>query len=281
MRNEPQIAATKDKNYFLAITPLIFTAAVFFNNNASAMSLRPYIDLTAQPKTTPTRTYSTNTWSESSHKPQQQQEDSDANTPKASDKKVVVDDQDVQSNMREAVPLWELKSLNYKSWSEHVYQQLPTLGPDLLTANPADAKIFCPNYKNLTPSERKQFWAFFISSMAKFESNFNTQSAYTESFRDNSGRYVVSRGLLQISMESSKGYKCGFNSSTEIYSATKNLSCGIKILNHWMKRDNRIASQTIQGWRGGARYWAVLRAGNKESYRSIVKWSNGISFCKL
>lgn len=281
MHNEPQIAATQDKNYLKALTPLIFTAAIFCNTKAHAMAMRPYVNL-VQERAAVAKTQNTpNTWSENSKAKQQAQQEENETPKKAEDKNIDSDDQDNQDNVREAIPLWENKSSNHQSWSEHIYRELPTLGPALLESNPVDAKTFCPNYANLEESERKQFWAFFISSMAKFESNFDPKEAYTEGFTDSSGRYVVSRGLLQISMESSKGYRCGFTSEKDIHNPTKNLSCGIKILNHWMKKDARIASKLGVSWKGGARYWSVLRAGRKTSYQSIVKWSNDLPFCKL
>lgn len=268
MLMKPQYAASQDKNYLLLLTPIIAVMVFTFQTKVQAMAMGPYIDLSEI--RTPTNKPHSNTWSHTS------------TTNSAEDKNIDAgDDQVNQDHVREAIPLWETKSLNHRSWSEHVYDELPTLGPALLAANPTDAKIFCPNYTNLSDNERKQFWAFFISSMAKFESGFDPKSAYTEGFRDNSGRYVISRGLLQISMESSKGYRCGFTTSTEIHSPTKNLSCGIKILNHWMKKDQRIASRSGLSWKGGARYWSVLRAGEKSSYQSIIKWSNNLPFCKL
>lgn len=295
MQNEPQIAATQDKNYLKALAPLIFTAAIFCNDTTYAMAMRPYIKLVQEQQYTaaaakPRTNNTPNTWSENSKVKQQQFRLEVEDTPqpqeeepvkKAEDKSIDPDDQDNDDNVREAIPLWERKSLNHQSWSEHIYRELPELGPALLASNPVDAKIFCPNYKNLAESERKQFWAFFISSMAKFESNFDPKEAYTEGFRDSSGRYVISRGLLQISMESSKGYRCGFTAEKQLHDPMKNLSCGIIILNHWMKKDARIASRLGLSWKGGARYWSVLRAGRKTSYQSIVKWSNDLPFCKL
>ncbi|MCM2354240.1 MAG: transglycosylase SLT domain-containing protein [Pseudobdellovibrio sp.] len=294
MQNEPQIAATQDKNYLKALAPLIFTAAIFCNDTTYAMAMRPYVKLVQEQHYTaaakPRTNNTPNTWSENSKAQQQQFKLEVEDTPqpqeeepvkKAEDKNIDPDDQDNDGNVREAIPLWEKKSLNHQSWSEHIYRELPELGPALLASNPVDAKIFCPNYKNLEESERKQFWAFFISSMAKFESNFDPKEAYTEGFRDSAGRYVISRGLLQISIESSKGYHCGFTSEKQLHDPTRNLSCGIIILNHWMKKDARIASRLGVNWKGGARYWSVLRAGRKTSYQSIVKWSNDLPFCKL
>jgi hypothetical protein len=268
MNHEPQIAANQDKNYLKALSPLLFVAVIFCNTACYAAKndddLRKLRALA-------------NKYIKASNANQAEDK-----KPKAEDKKVDTDDQaQHDSSVREAIPLWEMKSSNNREWSEHIYRELPTLGPALLSVNPADAKIFCPNYRNLNQSERKQFWAFFISTMVKFESNFNPKASLTEGFRDNTGRYVVSRGLLQISLESSKSYGCGFKTAAEIHHPQRNLSCGIKILNHWMQKDGRIASKTGAGWRGGARYWAVLRQGPKDSYRSIVKWNNALPICKL
>lgn len=282
MFQKPQIAAQQGKNYFLALTPIILVTIFSFQTKANAMALGPFIDLAAprvqmNPRVNTFSTQPNKVWSF------EDATDTTSETVKsAEDKKIDAgDDQAHQDNVREAIPLWETKSLNRKSWSEHIYRELPELGPDLLDSNPVDAKIFCPNYKNLSESERKQFWAFFISSMVKFESNFDPNEAYTESFRDKRNRKVISRGLLQISIESSKGYQCGFTNERELHVATKNLSCGIRILNHWMKRDQRIASRAGLNWKGGARYWSVLRQARKTSYMSIVKWSNNLPFCKL
>lgn len=263
MLTKPQFGASQDKNYLLALAPTIAIAIFSFQSTTHAMG--SYAN--AQ---------TLNAWSTPSTAIVSE-------TPKsAADKNIDAgNDKDNQDNVREAIPLWETKSLNHKAWSEHIYRELPVLGPELLTANPVDAKIFCPNFPNLSESERKQFWAFFISSMAKFESGFDPNESYTEGFKDNTNTYVISRGLLQISLESSKGYRCGFSTGRELYHPTKNLSCGIKILNHWMKKDNRIASRFGLNWKGGARYWAVLRQSRKQSYTSIVKWSNDLPFCKL
>ncbi|MES2801001.1 MAG: transglycosylase SLT domain-containing protein [Bdellovibrionota bacterium] len=263
MLTKPQNAASQDKNYLSALAPIIVMTIFTFQTKAYAMAMGPYIDLSE-------KRLITNTWSQASK------------TKSAEDKNIDAgDDQANQDNVREVIPLWETKSLNHRSWSEHIYNELPTLGPELLTVNPVDAKIFCPNFSNLSKSERKQFWAFFISSMSKFESGFDPNESYTENFKDSRHKYIVSRGLLQISIESSKGYRCGFTTERELHNPAKNLSCGIKILNHWMKKDNRIASRLGLGWRGGARYWAVLRQSRKQSYQSIVKWSNALPFCKL
>ncbi|MNL24656.1 Transglycosylase SLT domain protein [compost metagenome] len=185
-----------------------------------------------------------------------------------------------ESVAKDATPLWEAKVSAGKEWTSHVNKALDSLGQDLLDVVPADRSLFCPNYANLSYAQRKQYWAFMLSAMVRFESNFKPETSYTESFDDSNGNNVVSRGLLQISIESGNAYGCGFKTSKDLHDPYQNLSCGIRILNRWVGRDGRIAGKVDSSWRGGARYWSVLRAGDKTSYQSILKWSKELSFCK-
>lgn len=180
---------------------------------------------------------------------------------------------------KDLTPLWEASVKNSKEWSDYVYLKLDTLGSDLLDVIPADRTTFCPKYSSLSYNQRKLYWTFMLSAMAKFESGFNTNSKYTESFNDSNGNPVVSRGLLQISIESGNGYGCALKTAQDLHDPLQNLACGIRILNRWVYRDARIAGNVSGTWRGGARYWAVLREGNKTSYQSILKWSKALSIC--
>lgn len=178
------------------------------------------------------------------------------------------------------VPLWEGKVSAGKQWTSHVMSELDRLGQDLLDVIPADRSLFCPKYTSLSYAQRKQYWAHMLSTMVRFESNFKTETSYTESFNDSQGRRVISRGLLQISIESGNAYGCNFKTANDLHDPYQNLSCGIRILNRWVGRDGRIAGKVSNQWRGGARYWSVLRAGDKTSYNSIVKWSQELPICK-
>lgn len=166
-----------------------------------------------------------------------------------------------------------------KAWTTFLNTELDRLGTEMLDVIPADSATFCPNYKNLSYDQRKQFWIFLMSAMVRYESNFNTNTTYTESFADSSGNRVVSRGLLQISIESGNAYGCGFKASSDLHDPQKNLSCGVRILDRWVGRDGRIAGN-VGGWKGGARYWSVLRTSNSGPYNSIVGLAKGISICK-
>ena len=180
----------------------------------------------------------------------------------------------------DAVPMWEAKVSGSRDWSNHLYSELDRLGQDLLDVIPADAATFCPNYKNLTYNERKKYWVFIMSVMAKFESGFKTDTSYTEDFTDSSGKKVISRGLLQLSIESARGYDCELGNAQELHNPLKNLSCGVRILDRWVGRDGRIGGKIDGKWRGGARYWSVMRAGDKTSYKTIVSSSKNLKMCK-
>ena len=177
---------------------------------------------------------------------------------------------DYTHNLKNVIPLWENHTSQGKAWTEFVHRELDLHGQNL----------FCANYSNLSEQQRKAYWVFLISSMVRFESNFNPAASYTEGFDDAQGNRVVSRGLLQLSIESGNSYGCQFKSAKEVHDPLKNLSCGVKILDRWLSRDGRIAGKVDSKWRGGARYWSVLREGDKTSYKSILSWSQNLSICK-
>lgn len=145
---------------------------------------------------------------------------------------------------------------------------------------PTDIASFCPNYEKLDTANRNKFWAGLLSAMARPESNYKPEATYTENFTDGSGKKVISRGLLQISIESAnqKRYSCGIAKSEDLHVPKINLECGIKILEAWVKNDNVIAAYSKPS-RGGGRYWSVLRASNKR-LPEITGNTASLPFCK-
>lgn len=178
-------------------------------------------------------------------------------------------------------PLWEGKHPDGNLWTIHTLRQIENAQQSFLDTNPTDQIIFCPNYANLSRDQRKYFWTFIISVMVRFESHFDPAATYEENFNDATGVPVVSRGLLQISFESSKAYACEFTDAEQIHDPYKNLSCGINILNKWIPADKSFAGYRSEKWRGGARYWSVLRAADKESYNTIIERSRQLALCRL
>ena len=146
---------------------------------------------------------------------------------------------------------------------------------------PSDVTKFCPNYQNLGMEQRNKFWVGLVSAMARPESNYKPSATYTEDFPDSSGKKVISRGLLQISIESAnqKRYSCGIKKSEDLHDASINLSCGIKILEAWVVNDKVIASYKKGQSRGGGRYWSVLRKSNNH-LPEIIGNTSALAFCE-
>ena len=178
----------------------------------------------------------------------------------------------------EAVPLWESHAAEGRVWTEHALTSMKTYGQALLTTKLSDSASFCPKYNGLSAQQKREFWVYLLSAMTKYESNFKLAMTYKELFKDSKGEFVISRGLLQISFESSEGYSCGFADEEAIYDPELNLDCGIKILNFWITRDRSLAGRSGNTWRGGARYWSTLRSTGTP-YAEITKLTRKLPFC--
>lgn len=166
-----------------------------------------------------------------------------------------------------------------QGWSRITLDGLDLYGQGMLSQKSIkDVTDFCPNYSKLDLQEKKEFYLGLIAAMAKFESNFNPKSQYKESFKSSDGDYVVSRGLLQISKGSSQYYSCGITDANMLHDPKLNLECGIRILNKWIVKDECLACNDV-AWRGGARYWAVLR-NTKAPFNKIKAITNNLPVCK-
>lgn len=172
---------------------------------------------------------------------------------------------------------WESKNRDGAAWSQYVYNQLPVLGASILARNPADITTFCANYGNLNTYDKKNFWVYMLSAMSELESGQDPTQSYTEAFNDANGNRVVSRGLLQISIESANSYGCGFTAASQLHDPQRNLACGLRILNRWIGSDGVVSGKSGTAWRGGARYWAVLR--KEANLAKITGWTQALRIC--
>lgn len=166
--------------------------------------------------------------------------------------------------------LWESARPEGAQWSRYLYTAIDQFGRNLLSSNPTDIAEFCPSYPSLTTAQKANFYALLISAIAKYESGFNPNSSYKESWG------VYSNGLLQLSL--GDGHGCNFQNNAETFDPKKNLECGVKILNDEVKRDNVIAQGSGNSSRGGARYWAVLR-GSRSTRNNIATITKSSSIC--
>ena len=153
---------------------------------------------------------------------------------------------------------------------------------------------YCKRYNSLNKNERKQFWLMFISGLSRFESGFRPHVTYTENFKTN-GKNVVSRGLLQMSIGSVNNniYKCNIKRAQDLHSPSVNLTCAVKVMNHWVKKDQRIygrqmytsKGKTKTRWLGVGRYWAPIRVerytGNKKKkFLELGSKINSMDICR-
>lgn len=150
---------------------------------------------------------------------------------------------------------------NNQDWDRALIDAIEAEG--LTALRPVDAKDF-----SLEPTSTLD-WARLLIQMARFESNFKPTTTYQEAFADARGRRVVSSGLFQISIESSNARGCQFQSQGELLIAERNIKCAVKIFAYWVKRDGRIAGLGPGQWRGGARYWAVLRGTTDHTRKAL------------
>jgi hypothetical protein len=133
----------------------------------------------------------------------------------------------------------------------------------LTKLSPLDASDF-----SLDPANAEH-WARLLVEMAKWESGWKPTKIYTEAFHDAQGRRVVSTGLFQISVESMRGIGCRVTQA-ELLTPERNIQCAVKAFAHYVRRDQRIAGLGPGQWRGGARYWAVLRGANNYTRRALA-----------
>jgi Transglycosylase SLT domain len=172
--------------------------------------------------------------------------------------------------------VWESRP-DGRAWTLTAHQAIDTLAPSLLAATPSDIDAFCPGYRATNAAGRRAFYVALLAELARYESNFDPSVRYTESFTDNSGQRVISRGLLQISQESANGYGCAITNAEQLHDPTTNISCAVRIVARWVERDGVIAGYSAGAWRGASRYWSPLRDRNK--LVDLQAALNAQSFC--
>lgn len=163
---------------------------------------------------------------------------------------------------------WEKRGEDARQWTLHTYHELRLSQPSPADIEPADLKDFCPEYPAMDRVARLNFWVQLVVAMARFESSFRPETFHAESFKDQHGRQVVSRGLLQMSLGSVEKH-CAITRTDHLHDPFKNLTCGVKLLLRYVQRDNKITDKAGDTYLGGARYWAVLRAGHKDFLEKI------------
>ncbi len=166
--------------------------------------------------------------------------------------------------------LWDGKHPDSLRWTRATVLAIEEHGEDMLTSMPSDIDSYCPRFRGLQRQEKIAFWVHLISAIAQKESGMDPTKEYREGFENSKQERVMSRGLLQLSLESANHpkYGCGFASEAEIEDPIKNLTCGVRILNHWMRMEPVISRGTEKEWYGASKYWGVLRTSETRSFIS-------------
>jgi hypothetical protein len=182
---------------------------------------------------------------------------------------------------------WEGMNKDGILWSAFSYQIIGNDAAPALLPGANDMPDFCPNYASLSDPEKVNFWAYLVSTIAKFESGFVVTKRAHEATRGNDELTklpVYSEGLLQLSYQDGLHYAfCAFdwledqklsatNPKKSILDPFRNLECGIKILADQVKNKNTIASANA--------YWNSLKAGgSKSKLKDIAAATSALPFC--
>lgn len=161
-------------------------------------------------------------------------------------------------------------------WDRYLYNAIATYGHNLLTIKPGDHLEFSDNYP-VAISDIGLFWAKIFVVLAKYESNWNPQTKYQEKFPDAKGKRVVSRGLFQISKESTEQarYGCKWKNEEELHDAQKNIECAVKVADALFGADKRIGGKVGGSWKGLARYWSAVRGVGSDNSRKALEAIKG------
>lgn len=145
-------------------------------------------------------------------------------------------------------------SNSHPDWNKALYDELAAL-PDLELPN-----LPCKKLKT------KDCVAQLMSIMAKYESGFDPKNVYHEP----PPLGVDSIGLFQLSIESEKTL-CSLKSKEDLKEPITNIKCAVKVLSKWVQKDGVLYGGQKGAWRGGSRYWSVLR-NTSGSYPKIMAY---------
>lgn len=152
------------------------------------------------------------------------------------------------------------------TWGFYVHQALDRDVNAFLVQNPPrDVTDFCPRFDSLPMMERVHFWASLVAEIAARESAFVPLTATDEGRYDAGNKGIISTGLTQLSLLSTKAscyQKRGcaeVASQQDLFDPKKNLQCSVAVMSCLTESGDCLSCQRDGGWRGIARYWSTLR----------------------
>lgn len=160
-----------------------------------------------------------------------------------------------------------------------------------------------------TPKDLNLFYTTLFYEMIRHESGFKNETEYYECakakchystgcFEDPvrgfcritsnklDGGFAVSRGLFQLSVSSVRGLGCKdyVQNSQDLHIEEKNIKCALNIYKNYIIQDKIITGKVDDKWKGGSRYWSVLRptfdGKPRNSYLKITKEIQKLEGCQ-
>jgi len=182
-----------------------------------------------------------------------------------------------------ATPIEEKREdLGGKTWDPQwdvVIEQ--ALSPDMLSfAASHSVKSYCPNFSRESEADKRAFWAYLFQALAAAEAGLDptTNVRHTQpevaKIDPVTKRTMRQEGLLQLAYQDAERYGCDFDWEKDrnlaehdpgrtILQPEKNLSCGIKIMEHQIIVQKKpLLARTS--------YWSTLQPGTV-SYRVFAK----------
>lgn len=213
--------------------------------------------------------------------------------------KMAIDPRNNKEYVYEKKENFEARLDTARAWTQIVYKIISreTKLADLKEAAVTDVDFYCPNFDNMTRRQKIVFWGQMVAAISYKESGWSPTSRMAEPLADFpkpdsvTGRRVYSEGLLQLSYQDVDSYKnhfdCGFNweidknlkpddPAKSILSVTKNLRCGLLILDRKVSVNDRITTP--------GQYWSVIRPRAINKYSKTLWISNQtkkLPFCNI
>ena len=155
-------------------------------------------------------------------------------------------------------------------WTRATLAALESEGVTLLSTIPSDVIQYCPSYAKQNRENRANFWAGFLSSVAKQQSGLNPAAKGGQD----------SMGLMLITPAAAVVHGCGGS----MLDGSSNMACAVRILAKSVVADGAIhggddqQAEPKRGWRGVARDWMPLRSKAKRA--EIANFTKKQSYCQ-
>lgn len=152
-----------------------------------------------------------------------------------------------------------------REWKEYIIKNIPDA---LINCVPVDVDTYVKGYSEMPSDIRRGFWAELLVALSYEESHWKPATSYKEDFPDSKGQNVISRGLFQISIESSNSYlkqvkKPLVKDAKELHDPYRNIDIALIIFTKWVTTDKCLHGKVNGKWRGAARYWSQFRKATK------------------